>query len=170
MRPPSARSSRRTPSSYAGDEEISRAPISVGDRLWIRETLRANSNDQGARWLSYATDGKDVWPLTEWTKARDSIPSIHMPRWASRITLIVTDVRVQRLQEISREDAMAEGVVQTWGDFMGEPPEWAVASINRHGDASGSHLYDNRTSVENFREMWDHINVPILGNIDQVQP
>jgi len=139
-----------------------------GDRLWVREAWGINHyeymraipkerpKDLPDDHLSYRATECDSEILAE-LRYR---PSIHMPRWASRITLAVTEVRVQRLQDISRDDAMAEGIVQTWGDFMGDPPEWAVASINRHGDASGSHIYDNRTSVENFRELWSHINGP----------
>lgn len=134
--------------------------IQPGDRLWVREAWRAPINfdrvpprDIPSTAVVVYEAGGDGLALSGRLRA-----SIHMPRWASRLTLIVNDVRVQRLQEISRDDAMAEGIVQTWGDFMGDPPEWAVASINRHGDASGSHIYDNRTSAENYRELWNHIN------------
>ena len=152
-------------------------PFAKGDRLWVRENCRGEELDSGLDGVRYKADdvfvpientqraGIDWLALHTYRGHRGScvgpwVPSIHMPRWASRITLAVTEVRVQRLQDISRDDAMAEGIVQTWGDFMGDPPEWAVASINRHGDASGSHIYDNRTSVANFRELWSHINGP----------
>lgn len=84
-----------------------------GDRLWVRETwglLDTQPKDGPGRAtiLYRATDGErrdlrhQLWR-----------PSIHMPRWASRVTLEITDVRVQRLQEISRDDAIAEGL---WED------------------------------------------------------
>jgi hypothetical protein len=111
-----------------------------GDRLWVRETLRANSNDQGARWYSYAADGADVWPLTEWYKTRDTIVSIHMPRWASRITLLVTDVRVQRLQDISEADAQAEGA-QLGMVFEREAPTYRAG----------------------FQDLWDSLNADRAG-------
>lgn len=182
----------------AGQEQFQEPRYSAGDRLYVREAhyltddgdyeqaVFAADTDAVADHLATITRLESSHPTVDWSRHKRLRQSIHMPRWASRITLIVTSVRVQRLQKISREDAMAEGVVQTWGDFMGEPPMWAVASINRHGDASGSHIYDNRTSVENFRELWNHINAdrghgwdanpwvaaytfqPILGNIDQV--
>lgn len=76
------------------------APYTPGDRLWVREAHAFDS--PLVRY--YATD--DVHEL------RRKRPSIHMPRWASRLTLTVTDVRVQRLQEISEADAIAEGVCE----------------------------------------------------------
>lgn len=85
-----------------------------GDRLWVKEALRSVSERDAdgtiADCISYAADG--AYPehgLIEWPLQRAALPSIHMPRWVSRITLTVTDVRVQRLQEISRGDAMGEG-------------------------------------------------------------
>ena len=76
-----------------------------GDLLWVRERL-----DEGAAGsVVYHATG-DVHPDAEWVWQRKSLPSIHCPRGLSRITLEVTDVRVQRLQDISEEDAMAEGV------------------------------------------------------------
>lgn len=82
---------------------------SVGDMLWVREKWAADRcydhmpprDIPCGRKIYY---GSDVSP--GWLKSR---PSIHMPRWASRITLEITDVRIQRLQEISGEDALAEG-------------------------------------------------------------
>ena len=72
-----------------------------GDRIWVRETF----GDCGVR-LAYRADTDDgaKCKVERWT------PSIHMPRWASRILLEITDVRVERLKSISEEDACAEGV------------------------------------------------------------
>ncbi len=89
--------------------------FAVGDRLWVRETFRGATgydNIRPAAWgnkpIWYEADGEpDVklwWHLS--TKKR---VAIHMPRWASRLTLTVTDVRIQRLQDITEADAKAEG-------------------------------------------------------------
>lgn len=82
-----------------------------GDTLWVRETWQPFFKD-GAIYLADAgtpalnatsvEDAKSKWP--GWR------PSIHMPRWASRLTLRVTSVSVERLQEITAEDALAEGI------------------------------------------------------------
>ena len=85
-----------------------------GDTLWVRETWQAVSGNDRARhimthprpdrgWLEYAATPRADEPAYKWR------PSIHMPRWASRITLEVTGVRVERLQDISEADAWAEG-------------------------------------------------------------
>lgn len=79
-----------------------------GDVLYVREAwngyIEKISGTTGAPFVSYrATDEGDYLPGMKWK------PSIHMPRWASRITLPVTNVRVERLQDISEEDAKAEG-------------------------------------------------------------
>lgn len=89
-----------------------------GDRLWVRETfsgpwcMEAQDGIAAAppsKWgesseIWYWADGEPTYG--DWTRPR---PSIHMPRWASRITLEVTGVRVERLQDISTSDAEAEG-------------------------------------------------------------
>lgn len=87
--------------------------FALGNRLWVREAsatwegsyrdvvYRADVSDQ--EWSNLSADARNGAP---WKRR----PSIHMPRWASRLTLIVTDVRVQRLQDISEADAVAEGV------------------------------------------------------------
>ena len=94
-----------------------RAPYQVGDILWVRETMK-----RGVVGWEYAADGSlvrlDLEHQTEmlaWAhhKKQDHCVSIHMPRWASRITLEVTEVRAQRLNDISEEDAKAEGC-QPW--------------------------------------------------------
>ena len=85
---------------------IESCPYKVGDHLWVRETWRNHAYPLVfPSFTRYAADnivveiGKGPWR-----------PSIHMPRWASRITLEITDVRVQRVEEIREEDAISEGV------------------------------------------------------------
>jgi hypothetical protein len=78
------------------------------DRLWVRERWKAiHSGDptQGARYRADVSFDQTVWR-----------PSIHMPRWASRLTLIVTGVKVERLHDIVLHDVRAEGceVRQFW--------------------------------------------------------
>jgi len=98
-----------------------------GDRLWVRETWFADPPNDGT-WSYVQWSGCRDSKLSDiperhrgpesciyratWAGADDALawrPSIHMPRWASRLTLELTDVRVQRLKDISEEDAIAEG-------------------------------------------------------------
>lgn len=77
-----------------------------GDRLWVRETW-AEIPDDGGTWIYRADDPEDAWKTESGVVWR---PSIFMPRGVSRIRLTITEVRVERLQEISEEHARAEGV------------------------------------------------------------
>lgn len=101
------------------------AAFKPGDRLWVRETWAGPLIDSDAleeshdvrefesqRFCVYAADGgpRPEFISDEHGWCRRWTPSIHMPRWASRITLEVTGVRVERLQDISEADATAEGV------------------------------------------------------------
>jgi hypothetical protein len=120
----------------------------IGDRLWVRETWNTVNPEGEPTSILYKADGSVMYrpfPSAEagWKAEQDAESldaqrwntPIFMPRWASRITLEVTDVRVERVQEISEEDAKAEGVKP-------DPNE--------------------RPYVEDFREdfehLWDSIN------------
>lgn len=103
----------------------------VGDRIWVRETFRVHSRATDVATLVYRASVRNSWteqthrvpvavcnkPATpeKWT------PSIHMPRWASRITLEITDVRVERLRGLSEEDAKSEGIIPSAGGVL---PGW----------------------------------------------
>lgn len=91
----------------------------VGDRLWVRETwgfdsqVRADFKPALGRYDLSGMDLRERIVFRADESGREVPrwrPAIHMPRWASRITLEVTEVRSQRLQDISEEDAKAEGI------------------------------------------------------------
>jgi hypothetical protein len=79
----------------------------LGDLLWVRETwhqIGLLGECTGPEHIRFAASvGEAEWATTKWR------PSIFLPRWASRLTLRITDVRAERLQTISYEDAIAEG-------------------------------------------------------------
>lgn len=125
-----------------------------GDRLWVRESFQpifaAGIEHNDTDWKTgkgYACKYPATDPIEEWIDADDNItsrckPSIHMPRWASRLTLEVVEVRVERLGQISEADAIAEGV--TYGPCRHEG----------HGESCPA----TRTAQEAFKDLWWGIN------------
>ena len=100
-----------------GESHERRCPYGKpGDRLWVQETFRVATEAGSDQVLVQYRSDTHVLPfrsgvLAEYTRSLGKWrSSIFMPRWASRITLEVTEVRVQRLQEISERDAKSEGV------------------------------------------------------------
>lgn len=115
---------------------------SPGTRLWVRETWGNGALPGYPPTYFYRADDvhshRDGWATPPGLKWR---PSIHMPRAASRITLEVTGVRVERLQDISEADAMAEGIQRIAGRYT-----------------FNGGLHESRTAVESYRYLWESIN------------
>lgn len=140
-----------------------------GDHLWVRETVRAEELKDGRDGVRYLAD--DAWrPIKnsldaamswaelagyrgDWRKDPKVVPAIHMPRWASRITLLVTDVRVERLQAITEDDVMAEGCPP---DREHRPIIYRRPKHDRDIDAGPSVAYPR----EWFELLWNKLNGP----------
>ena len=138
-------------------------PYAPGDRLYVREAIDKASDRDGVFYRAdYEAQHGDATGLG-WR------PSIHMPRWASRLTLTVTEVRVQRLQEISAGDSIAEGVECETCTAMGQ---------------SACHGRGCFASIDAYRTLWNSLHGPDAwatnpwvvavsftvqrGNIDQI--
>lgn len=135
-----------------------------GEILWVKETFKFNPGgpiydaagvimDSMDDELIYRADSPNL--VTKWT------PSIHMPRWASRITLGVTGIRMERLQDISDEDAMAEGLKRMTKDGV----------LDKYGipDADGMPGTDDMgwpwtkwdaSPVTAYKKLWEKIHGP----------
>lgn len=112
----------------------------IGERLWVRESFCLATGPGGPDdvLVLYKANPEDH-VFDKWK------PSIHMPRIACRITLEITDVRIERLQAISEEAARDEGC-------PGENVKWSSPYI------IGAHTDDGLLPSEQFRELWDSIN------------
>jgi hypothetical protein len=102
------------------------------------------------KFCEYAADGG---PTPEFTTADDELvrrwrPSIHMPRWASRITLEVTGVRVERLQNINEADCIAEGCTKNHNNYY-----WG-------GPHKAGGLKQMATAKQDYQDLWESINGP----------
>ena len=121
-----------------------------GDRLWVREAwgVVPHVTDNGPKHRAKG-DGAGVTWRADWSGNPSGFkwkPSIHMPRWASRITLEITGVRVERLGDISEADAMAEGA---------ERPVLSATELN------GMPVHPMTGSyADGFRDLWESINGP----------
>lgn len=121
-----------------------------GDRLWVRETWQRSCD---GKVLYKADDNKPEDVARKMWK-----PSIHMPRSISRITLEVTGVRVERLQDISESDAKLEGVHDIDGERI-DSERWIKASYlsldGRSARFGHSYLQRHRAA---FWDLWESIN------------
>ena len=135
-----------------GESSIFNCPFgAVGDRIWVRETFQGPlvseelfeeyraypEKFEKPEYCEYAADGG---ARPEYCDLDDNLrhgwrPSIHMPRWASRILLEIIDVRVERLNDISEEDAQAEGVKKLRGGYWKhyQPNEWTQFQLSARG-------------------------------------
>ncbi len=142
---------------YTEDGELTwKCPYGqVGDRLWVRETLRRKFNDPNvpADYISYVASATGVsnsnpterYPglgRPTWIWKKNTLNAMFCPRWASRITLEITEVRAERVQEICGEDAMAEGIILPY---------------RVHGDGE---YYEGiaESYIYHFKGLWDSLN------------
>ena len=130
-----------------------------GDRLWVREAWRADSDhdDKPPRDIA---EGAHVWyeadsglPAIRGLSRQGRLrPGMFMPRWASRISLQITDVRVERLQDISAADCWAEGIPGqpppgVYIESLGEIARWSDGVVREHPQPA-------------YRALWEYLNGP----------
>ena len=138
-------------------EWINMSPYPVGTRIWVRETLGividyedhselgGNPREYFEQDLLYKADCVDMkpWNCPKWISSR------YMPRIYSRINLLVTKVRAEKIQDITEEDAKAEGIIN-------EGPKYNWTCDNFTTPTDDGSWYS--TGKEAFRELWDSIN------------
>lgn len=162
---------------HAGFVDIESVYGRRGDLLWVRETHHMNHNKEV---IHYRADYEDD-PFKEDECGEDCslvgekwLSPITMLRWASRLTLLVKDVRVDRLQDISHLEAIAQGIEQTGLDNVTE--------------LAADYLQKGSLAIDRFARLWDSANadrgygwhanpwvwvidfMAFPRNVDQVQP
>lgn len=103
---------RAYPGQGSARHVICDCPFEVGTRLWVKEKLRTGADTTETGCIVYASDGKILdrdGKSVRWPWKLRTLGAMYCPRWASRITLEITAVKVERLQDISEADKLAEG-------------------------------------------------------------
>lgn len=142
-----------------------------GDQLWVREKFKTVCDDE-CNCIEYA-DGTIIHPQVpdhntgfrfSWDCDNDNVrwrPSIHMPRWASRINLQITGIRVERVQYITEEDAIAEGISRTTKDGIlfkyGIPDTDGLPGNDNFGWPWQKW---NTSPIGAYKKLWEQINGP----------
>lgn len=153
--------------------------VSVGDRMYVRESLARRTGvsgfgaptTNGPQIALYAADGAAVRDhsgvsCAPWWRGNGGTPSIHMPRWASRLTLVVTATKIERLHDISFDECRAEG----WP--VSEPFPYDDHEVNRDAARDWfSDLWEDLHGVDGWRSNPDVVALSfrvVHENIDRV--
>lgn len=154
-------------------------PYAVGDLLWVRENLKQRplgnfltGEPTNAIVAAYAADDEDVveeagFNLCPWWKGKGGLPSIHMPRFVSRISLKVTAVKVERLNDISDDDCEAEGIESdlwdmcaVYRDYMGTKDDWFYTWPGAFMDDGFRYCECKDIQRKSYRSLWESIHGP----------
>lgn len=152
--------------------------VLAGDRLWVREAFHATEGfnrpvtGDCAHLFGYQEPGENrEWTVPGIGRVREfqqhfggwggrrskNCPSIHMPRWASRLTLTVTATKIERLQDISEDDARAEGAsmhkIVARDARCGARDEWCFG-VDERGDVLGAAA----TARDGFELLWERLH------------
>ncbi len=145
--------------------------VKAGDRLWCRESVQAVVDPEEFDAIKYLADGAVVRSTADTREEADryadqlygyrgrknapdkmtgvAVPSIHMPRWASRLTLVITATKVEPLHDISDDDCFAEGL-----EPFGEREEGRRIF---HSPVPG-HEHEGYRGADAFCELWSHLH------------
>lgn len=122
-----------------------RSKYNIGDVLWVRETWQT----WALGWVFKATYGDKLSGGVKWK------PSIFMPKEACRIKLLIKDIRVERLQDISEQDAVFEGIEEA-GEFW---KSYEIIHSGRHkGEMNPHSTVPNLCATTSYHELWESIN------------
>jgi len=152
----------------SNDRLLALLPWRAGDRMWVRENWKPHSiyaelppRKMPKSHVFYAADNSYAPSNTRW------IPSIHMPRWASRLTLIVESVKVERLQDITEAEALAEGVPTALEGDVGDEiycdkcEGYGVHAALGHGlGVCEVDCAECETARQRFRNLWSRLHGP----------
>lgn len=142
-------------------DKIETPRFAAGDLLWVRERLERAEN----HFVNYSAD-KATHPDAEWVWKNNSLPSIHCPKGMSRLTLEVTGVKVERLQDISEEEAKAEGIYfekptaadlewyKNWSEENGDDNPAPMDGVWQSGIKNGY----GPNAIFAFKKLWESIN------------
>jgi hypothetical protein len=144
-----------------------RNPYIVGDRRWVKETWNAGNavlpSGAGIMFNQKPREGMEIVYRAD-PKSETYVPKIpwrspmFMPRWASRIMLEITEVRVERVQSISEQDAIAEGIKTEAVPY--DPDNFHLPGS--YGFISGLHPFPKGTlwhsAQKAYQELWEAIN------------
>jgi len=148
-----------------------------GDRLWVRETWRLSPSYDSYPPSKLSANCGPVWYAATPDRSREATEggrlraSFHLPRWASRLTLEILKIRVERVQEITQVDIAAEGI-QIPVQKVGDPPVWGILRVTGKYPPSdyfpeGYKFGDSEPNIEvrttlwlkaHFASLWDSIN------------